>query len=163
MPAPVLIGKRYDAPEFVLAVFAAGLGVLGGAWLWWLGYGTAAVPLLGVGAAACAASAFLGLRVAASQRWLTATDTGLVLADRQGNREFADEDLTDLGVASRSVDVKGQRRAFEHKCHLVLQGGGDPIVLKFTYTPDLSKPDPLADFFARNLDRLTERAGEAVA
>src|SRR5262245_15957213 len=105
MPTPVLVGKRYDSPELVVALFATGLGLAGGAWLWWLEYEPVATILLGVGAVSAVVAAVLAQRISVARRWLTATPTGLVLTDKSGEHPIADEDLTDLGFASRAVNV----------------------------------------------------------
>ena len=153
----VSVGSSYKEAIFGIAVGGAAIGIIGGLSLlafspeWALGV-TGAGLIFGLLALA------RGYAISRKRRWITPTEEGFLLEDTNGQFDFTDEQISDLGTWAKTRFSNGVPNAVERKGSLVIAAESFAATLDFQYIVALNKIDPLEEFLERNLVRLTDEA-----
>lgn len=153
----VSVGSSYSDATFGLAIGGAAIGIIGGLSLfafapeWAIGV-TGAGLIFGLLALA------RGYAISRKRRWITPTDEGFTLEDKNGQFDFTDEQISDLGTWAKTRFANGVPKSIERKGSLVIAAESFAATLDFQYVVALNKIDPLEEFLERNLVRLTDEA-----
>ncbi len=151
---------REPIPSLIwLFVFLVGLGVLIGILL---------VPtdaILGYTVAGISALALVSQLVWIGKKkrdrlWITVTEDGFLIHDRQGTHEFDDSQIVALDLSTHENYTGGVLKSVSRTFTVTVAGSDQPIVMRNTIPVDA--PDPLAPFINRTVHDYRERAVEAM-
>jgi len=92
------------------------------------------------------------------RRWLEVTDHGLVIVDRDGRREYSDDQLRDIKVAWQHHYPDGTLKSSTCSCSLWLEDDtGVPERIDASIQTKTGQPDVLGDLAIRLCEALRER------
>lgn len=95
------------------------------------------------------------------QRWITDTGQGFVVEDREGRREYDDEDIYSLDMETRSIYSQGVMQGVRRVFRVKVQEEPREIEMRNLIKP--GQVDELGRFIQRCIQQYRERAEEALA
>jgi hypothetical protein len=162
MEERVSVGSSFSEAGFVSLVCLAVLGIIGGLTIVFF-QPVAGGIIAGVGLLFAMFSLLRGIGISRGRRWITPSDEGFLYEDRNGEFDFRDEDIVEMGTWAKVLYSNGVPKSVRRDGNFVLSTGEHSTELKYSYGYPIAKHDPLMEFIDRNLERLTTQSVEQIA
>lgn len=162
MNTAVQIGRSYKEWWFVGLTALAGCLLAAGVLLLVI-KDDAGLAVLMAGAIAGFSACMSAVVIARSRFQFEVHPSGFLVRDRQGVREFTDDQVICASLSSRPNYVNGVLNSTTRLFDIWVEGAGNPERIKLLNHLRLADSDPLATFIARVQLRLHERAEASLA
>lgn len=168
MERKILVAGSYQSSSFLVPLLFGGTFIALGI-LFLIMDHEAGWGFLGVGVLLTLVATGIFVHLSLQRCWVQATDQGLLIEDRLGSREYADDQVCHIGMKTSQKFSEGLPHSVARVVHLGAAGEGMSEVITMTYSFKLDDHDPLGNYFDRLLNHLHERsqrcleAGNSVA